>query len=188
MSFYLWCVFKGSHANGLTRGLGEGENSIKKHKTDYVGTSACNGCRDANWSKTGFARKGHDLNDHSAIAESISSDDCDSGATVKGKTTAERYLFPVSSEELKTGDSPIPWNSVSSVEDEVRCHVDAPVPDLELALGAETKSLNKGISFWVDQSKPSSSDTRPLIPKENEEVDQSASLSLSLSFRFSGEE
>ncbi|PKI38195.1 hypothetical protein CRG98_041448 [Punica granatum] len=190
MSFYLWGVFKGSRANVLDSGLGEGEGSRKKQKTDNHETSGCNSPRDASPSRDGFAHQVHDLNECSAVAENLSGD-YDNGVALKGTETAERFLFPVSfqdSKELMTGNISIPWKSASSMDNEVRCHGGLPVPDLELALGAETKSPGKGISFLVEQSKPSSSDRAAPEPKENEDDDPSASLSLSLSFPFPDEE
>lgn len=223
MSFYLWGVFKGSRANCLDRGVGEGESSIEKQKSDNIGTSKCNGSKDANFLTDGFCCQVHDLNDCSTVAGNLKQvhdlNDCSAveknlklvhdlnecstlaknlisenfgnGITAKGMESAERYLFPVysqDSKELKTGDSSVPWRCVSSLKNEFTCDAGLPVPDLELALGAETKSASKGISFWVDQSKLSSTDTHAPTPKEKEEDDPSASLSLSLSFPFLNEE
>ncbi|KAK4773516.1 hypothetical protein SAY87_028535 [Trapa incisa] len=126
----------------------------------------------------------HDLNECSALAKNPKGEIHVNGVTIKEKETAERFLFHVSSQdskELKTGDSSIPWKSESSLKNEFTC-AGMPVPDLELALGAETKSASKGISFWVDQSKPSS--INMLAPSGNEEDDPSASLSLTLAFPF----
>lgn len=69
------------------------------------------------------------------------------GVTVKVMKTAERHLFPVSSqglEELKTGNGPtIPWKSVLPVENDIKGRGDVHAPGLELALGVETKSPNQ---------------------------------------------
>lgn len=179
MLFYLWGVFKGSQKNGLDHGVGEIERSRKKEEADASGTSGCNSSRERNLLRDGFACQACDLNDDSTVAENPRSDDCGNGVTVKGMEGWK---------ELNPADSSIPGNSVSSSENEARCHADAPVPDLELALGAEMKSPSKGFSFWVDQNKFSSSDVRAPTPKDNEEDECSASLSLSLSFPFPKEE
>ncbi|KAK4791597.1 hypothetical protein SAY86_032010 [Trapa natans] len=128
----------------------------------------------------------HDLDECPALANNLKGETHGNGLTVKGKEAAERFLFHLGSQdskELKTGDSSIPWKPVSSLKNELTYYAGMPVPNLELALGAETKSASKGISFWVDQSKSSPTDMHA-PPTRNEEDDPSASLSLSLSFPF----
>lgn len=103
------------------------------------------------------------------------------------KATTERYFFPLEDFHLRENKSQA-W----MMEEENR------IPNLELALGAETKPTNQGILplplfvGMVDHKQNSleeknSSDTVKSKEEEDED-DVSASLSLSLSFPFSDKE
>jgi hypothetical protein len=79
----------------------------------------------------------------------------------------------------------MPWNS-SNDEDKVHDGI----PNLELALGAETKSPNKGILPFFGLVEKNDNQNKPPDKVLNKEEDDgvSASLSLSLSFPFPDKE
>ncbi|KAB2006550.1 hypothetical protein ES319_D11G353500v1 [Gossypium barbadense] len=97
--------------------------------------------------------------------------------------SSERFFFPVESRgpgEFRLGDNSKPWKELS-LKDEDQVHDTS--PNLELALGAETRPPNKGIlPFFVGAMEKN--DNRNTPTKKQEEDDVSASLSLSLSFPF----
>lgn len=106
----------------------------------------------------------------------------------------ERFFFPVRlhSEEIdinKAAQS-IPWRSDSLDDDGVH---DKTAPNLELALGAETKPLVQGVPAFLvgkEEKKKTAQEHRSQggASSKGEDDDESASLSLSLSFPFPGEE
>ncbi|XP_040936090.1 uncharacterized protein [Gossypium hirsutum] len=101
--------------------------------------------------------------------------------------SSERFFFPVESRgpgEFRLGDNSKPWKELS-LKDEDRVHDTS--PNLELALGAETRPPNKGIlPFFVGAMEKNDNRNTPQdkVTKKQEEDDVSASLSLSLSFPF----
>ncbi|TYI58496.1 hypothetical protein E1A91_D11G362900v1 [Gossypium mustelinum] len=101
--------------------------------------------------------------------------------------SSERFFFPVESRgpgEFRLGDNSKPWKELS-LKDEDQVHDTS--PNLELALGAETRPPNKGIlPFFVGAMEKNDNRNTPQdkVTKKQEEDDVSASLSLSLSFPF----
>ncbi|XP_023007452.1 uncharacterized protein LOC111499947 isoform X2 [Cucurbita maxima] len=103
---------------------------------------------------------------------------CDMNVIPENFETAEKHFFPVESHQIEDHHLDLP----SKPED--RYH-DA-VPNLELALGAETKLQKKSmIPFFmdlVDEKHNHCESSEKMI--DGEEEDDSASLTLSLSFPF----
>ncbi|GMI79585.1 hypothetical protein like AT5G16680 [Hibiscus trionum] len=104
----------------------------------------------------------------------------------------ERFFFPVDSYragEFQLGDNSKPWKELS-VKDEYRVHDVS--PNLELALGAETRPPNTGIlPFFVGAIDKNDNQNKPhdkVTKKQDEDVSAPLSLSLSLSFPFSEKE
>lgn len=106
---------------------------------------------------------------------------CDEKVIVEDLATHEKYLFPVDSHRVK--DFGFRENSVSG---EKHTQDDDGVPNLELALGAETKPATKGmLPFFVGAvGKKNNQDMPPDVVTREDDDGVSASLSLSLSFPF----
>ncbi|KAF2288055.1 hypothetical protein GH714_004134 [Hevea brasiliensis] len=132
-----------------------------------------------------------DLGSSSSIEERSCDKAADEKVILEDIGTTERYFFPVDSRRVKDfrlGDNSMPWKEYSS-NDEDEFHDE--VPNLELALGAEAKTPNKGIlPFFVGMVEKNNSQkkTPDNVTDKEEEDGVSASLSLSLSFPFPDEE
>lgn len=173
--------------NGAEEKSNEEGHPRKRQKTDASGIYG--GSKQSS-SPTGST----DLGIHKATSGSPSRADCQAKGfdrtdfhTYEGN--AERYFFPVAlhSEEIdinKVAQS-IPWRS-NCLEDE-GVHEKAS-PNLELALGAETKPLVQGVpGFLVGKEEKKTAKehcSREGPSSKGEDDDDSASLSLSLSFPF----
>ncbi|KAF5450617.1 hypothetical protein F2P56_030950 [Juglans regia] len=110
---------------------------------------------------------------------------CDEKVILEDLGTHEKYLFPVDSHRVKDfglGENSVPGEKHTWDDDEV--------PNLELALGAETKPATKGmLPFFVGAVGKKNNQNMPPDAATREEDDGvSASLSLSLSFPFPDKE
>lgn len=174
--------------NGAEEKSNEEGHPRKRQKTDVCGIYG--GSKQTS-SPTGST----DLGIHKATSGPSSRADCQ--AKGFGRTdfhtyagNSERYFFPVAlhSEEIdinKAAQS-IPWRSNCLVDDVVH---DKASPNLELALGAETKPLSQVVpGFLVGKEEKKTAQEHCLregpSSKGEDDDDDSASLSLSLSFPF----
>ncbi|KAJ7949919.1 putative RING/FYVE/PHD zinc finger protein [Quillaja saponaria] len=165
--------------------LADGEEASKKLKTGFSGISRCSSSRGVDSFSDSFASLGNDLGSCSSVEDKQLDEVCHEKIIHEDLGTKERYFFPVNSHNLN--DSQLGHSSMSlkglSPEYEEQGH--DVFPNLELALGAERKPVNKGmLPFFVgvvnekfDQDKHPDS-----ITNEREEGGVAASLSLSLSF------
>ncbi|KAL4319702.1 hypothetical protein GQ457_18G008460 [Hibiscus cannabinus] len=175
------------------------DTSEKMQCSEGKGVSV-DGGSDTKRLKTGFSRiyQYRSGRDQSLFSDSLASDRhdpssgnlaCEENVMTKDMKRGEKF-FPVDlhhARELQMGNNSEPWKELS-IKDENR--VQDASPNLELALGAETRppTPNKGIlPFFVGKADKSGYQDRPPdkeTGKEDEEDDVSASLSLSLSFPF----
>uniref|UniRef100_A0A5B7AJ90 PHD-type domain-containing protein n=1 Tax=Davidia involucrata TaxID=16924 RepID=A0A5B7AJ90_DAVIN len=161
----------------------------KKQKTGFSGVYEHNSSRDASSSRDGLASWTHDVGNSFPIKERCD-EACDKAVILENSGNAERYFFPVDPHSAKCfnlGDDSMSWK-VFSPKDEDWLHDVA--PNLELALGAETKLSKQGIlPFLVREvDKKNDEDQPPEKLATKGEEDISASLSLSLSFPFPDKE
>lgn len=184
--------------NGVNKVLVDGENFGKKQKTDQgetYGGSSYN-------SRTSFGvvePKQKDVGSCLSVEQKMCIEACEEKVIPEdlGTTTTERRFFPVDSRQANNS-SMQPWKNLSVGGGDEERLLDG-YPNLELALGAETKpQQSKGIlPFFVglvdsksDQEKPQD---KGVDGKgggdDDDDDDESASLSLSLSFpSFPGSE
>ncbi|XP_011012541.1 PREDICTED: uncharacterized protein LOC105116774 isoform X2 [Populus euphratica] len=168
--------------------LVDGESISKKLKTGFSGRYGGSGSRDENSLSGSFTSQTCDLGSSSSVEERSYDKASAEKVILEGLGTSERYFFPVDSHHVKDSRFPaisMPWNS-SNDEDPV---IDG-IPNLELALGAETKSPNKGILPFFGMAEKNRIQNKPPDKVMNKEEDDgvSASLSLSLSFPFPDKE
>ncbi|XP_050225698.1 uncharacterized protein LOC126675142 isoform X2 [Mercurialis annua] len=166
----------------------DGDSISKKPKTVFHEEYWDSSKRDRTSLSDGFTSQICDLGSSSSVERRGRS--CEEPADEKviheDLGSAERYFFPVESrrvKDIRMGGNSMPWKDYS-LNDENQFH--DLVPNLELALGAETKHQNKGIMPFlvgiVERNNPQ--DKIPENVTEKEEEDVSGSLSLSLSFPF----
>lgn len=165
----------------------DGESSSsKKLKTGFAGAYECSSSRDRDLYRDGFSSRIDDLGSSSAV-EKRCDELADKKVISKDLGSTERYFFPVDSpcvKEFRLGANSMTWNELSSKDEDQFLEV---VPNLELALGAETKQPNKGmLPFFVGPVEKNKDQEKP--PDKEVEEDASASLSLSLSFPFPDKE
>lgn len=170
---------------GVNNMLVQGENFGKRRRTaptDLFGCSSHN-CRDSPGG--GIASQRSDLGPCLSIEEKRCVEACDEKVIPEDPGTTEMRFFPM---DPRQGNSSVPWKSLS-VEGEDNGLHDG-FPNLELALGAETKPQNKRIMpFLVGLvDKKNNQDKPPDKAVDVKEDDVSASLSLSLSFPFPDKE
>ncbi|KAG2701227.1 hypothetical protein I3760_06G034700 [Carya illinoinensis] len=115
---------------------------------------------------------------------------CDEKVILEDFGSHERYFFPVDSHrasDFRSRENSMPWEKLPPDDDD-KLHDG--VPNLELALGAETKPASKGmLPFFVGEvGRKNNQDKAPDKAKEQDEDGVSASLSLSLSFPFQDKE
>ncbi|KAJ9185636.1 hypothetical protein P3X46_005242 [Hevea brasiliensis] len=163
----------------------DGEIISKKLKTGFCEQYGCTSSREGNSLSEGFASQICDLGSSSSIEEKSCEKAVDEKVILEDMGTTERYFFPVDSHRVKDfrlGGNSMPWKEYSSNdEDQFRDGV----PNLELALGAETKPQNKGIlPFFVGMVGKNNTQNKTPDNVKEEEDGISASLSLSLSFPF----
>lgn len=155
------------------------KNTSKRLKTGFSGTYGCSSSRDRDTFSDGFSSQIDDLAPCSSVDEKRCVEFCDEKVIPEDLGTRERYFFPVSShvKDFRLGTNGMPWKELSK---------DDGVPNLELALGAETKPQNKGmLPFFVGMvDKKNNQDKPPDKVTDKEEEDLSSALSLSLSFPF----
>ncbi|GAV86202.1 hypothetical protein CFOL_v3_29635 [Cephalotus follicularis] len=172
--------------NDLNSVFVDGESTSKKLKTEFSRMHGSSTSSDKNSFRAGCTTQTKDLGPISLIEEKICEKTCDEKVIPEDLGTTERYFFPVASynvNDFQVGGKSLPWKKNLS---ENRDQFQEGIPNLELALGAETKSPKKGIlPFTVGVLDRNSSQDRP--PDKKDE-DVSASLSLSLSFPFTDKE
>ncbi|KAF9661244.1 hypothetical protein SADUNF_Sadunf19G0048100 [Salix dunnii] len=154
--------------------LVDGEGISKKLKTGFSGS------RDENSLSGSFTSQTCDLGSSSSIEERSYDRASVEKVILEDLGTSERYFFPVDSHPVKDSRLPaisMPWNS-SNVED----------PNLELALGAETKPPNILPFFGMAEKNHNQKKPPDKVMNKEEDDDVSASLSLSLSFPFPDKE
>ncbi|KAK8476252.1 hypothetical protein V6N11_047369 [Hibiscus sabdariffa] len=179
--------------NEVTRVSTDRGNDNKKLKTGFSGIYPYSSARDQIPFSDSLASNRHNTGSDSLVEEKRCDTACEEKIFPEDMGSSKRFFFPVDSHcagELQLGDNSKPWK-LSSVKDEYRVHDVS--PNLELALGAETRPPNKGtLPFFVgaidkndNQNKPHDKVTRK---PEEDDVSASLSLSLSLSFPFPGRE
>ncbi|XP_041013046.1 uncharacterized protein LOC121256342 isoform X2 [Juglans microcarpa x Juglans regia] len=161
-----------------------GESGGKRMKTGFsvmLGHSDSRGRHSGNGN---FASQVIDPGPCSSIEKKFD-EVCDEKVILEDLGTHEKYLFPVDSHRVKDfglGENSVPREKHTWDDDEV--------PNLELALGAETKPATKGmLPFFVGAVGKKNNQNMPLDAVTREDDDGvSASLSLSLSFPFPDKE
>ncbi|KAA8533446.1 hypothetical protein F0562_031120 [Nyssa sinensis] len=167
-----------------------GGSESKKQKTGFSGLYECDNSRDASFSRDGFASRVHDVvGSSSPIKEERCGEACNMTVIPENSGNAERYFFPVDPQAAKRfslDENSMSWEAFSPKDEDQHHDVDV-APNLELALGAESKPSKQGIlPFLVRRvDKKNDQDQPPeKLATKGEEEDASASLSLSLSFPF----
>ncbi|XVE90390.1 hypothetical protein DITRI_Ditri20bG0073900 [Diplodiscus trichospermus] len=158
----------------------------KKLKTRFSGMYQYSSARDQGPFSDSSASGRHDLGSGSSVEEKRNDISCEEKVIPEDMGISERFFFSVDSHrarQLRLGDYSKPWKEVSAKDED---RVQDSFPNLELALGAEKRSPNKGIlPFFVETVDKNENQDRALnkvIGKEEDDI--SASLSLSLSFPF----
>ncbi|KAJ6291840.1 hypothetical protein OIU76_023851 [Salix suchowensis] len=160
--------------------LVDGESISKKLKKGFGGLYGGSGSRDEKSLSGSFTSPTCDLGSSSSIEERSYDKASVEKVILEDLGTSERYFFPVDSHPVKDSRLPatsIPWNS-SNDED----------PNLELALGAETKPPNILPFFGMAEKNHNQKKPPDKVMNKEEDDDVSASLSLSLSFPFPDKE
>ncbi|MFQ6635645.1 hypothetical protein Gotur_010677 [Gossypium turneri] len=159
-----------------------------KLKTGFSGIYQYTSARDqVPFRDDGLASDRHYPGSGSLVEEKRCDIACEEKIIPEDMGSSERFFFPVESRgpgEFRLGDNSKPWKELS-LKDEDQVHDTS--PNLELALGAETRSPNKGtLPFFVGAMEKNDNRSTPQdkLTKKQEEDDVSASLSLSLSFPF----
>ncbi|XP_048236196.1 uncharacterized protein LOC8272795 isoform X3 [Ricinus communis] len=169
----------------------DGGSISKKPKTVFHEQYSCISMRDGTSLTDGFASQIRDLGSSSSAEGKSCERPADEKVIHEDLGTAERYFFPVESrrvKDIRMGANSVPWKEYSSNDENQFRDV---VPNLELALGAETKPPNKGIvPFFVGMVEKNNTQnkTSDKVTDKEEEDGVSASLSLSLSFPFPDKE
>uniref|UniRef100_A0A2P2M0K8 Zinc finger PHD-type domain-containing protein n=1 Tax=Rhizophora mucronata TaxID=61149 RepID=A0A2P2M0K8_RHIMU len=162
----------------------------KKPKTDSSGQYGCSNMRVKFPLGDTFAPQLATLGSSSLVERSRGKASVDK-VNSEGIGTTEKSFFPVDSNCAKdfwVGNKSMAWKEPSSKDED--CSHDG-APNLELALGAETKSSSRGnLPFFVRMVEKNHDWNKPLdkVAEEVEEDGVSASLSLSLSFPFPDKE
>ncbi|KAK3447482.1 hypothetical protein EUGRSUZ_A02991 [Eucalyptus grandis] len=158
------------------------EHVDKKQKTDCREIYEASRPIDANL-VDGFASQKSAQDSTLAVVEKLHNKVCDEPINLENTGTAERFFFPVLSnhaKDLTSAESSMPWKTLPS---SVPARSHDGVPNLDLALGAKTKSSNKGLlPLWIGVADKSDSHPEAVAAQEEDPV--SGSLSLSLSFPF----
>lgn len=173
--------------NGVNNNmLIDGESIGKKLKTGLSDMYGCSSYSGRNTLGDSIPTQGKDL-PCSLVEEKRCVEACDEKVIPEDLGTTERFFFPVDSRHAK-GDNHASRRGLSTGNED-RLHDG--FPNLELALGAETKPQNRGIRpFFVGLvDKKNNQDKAPeKVMDDDKEDDVSASLSLSLSFPFPDKE
>lgn len=173
------------------------ESHGEKSKAGFSGIYDTSSSRNQSSSSGGFASRINDLGTCSTFGEKRCDAACEEKVILEDLGTSERFFFHEEfhgGEEFRLGKNTI---FGKSSRDGDRVH--ERVPNLELALGADVKQLNKGIlPFFagmmdnnnigkpMDKILATDKHTVEVIDKPEEDV--SATLSLSLSFPFPDKE
>lgn len=168
--------------NSVNNVLIDGERVGKKLKTGSSDMYGCGTYSGRNSLCDSTPTEGNDLGPCSLVEEKRCVEACDEKVIPEDLGATERFLFPVDSRHAK-GDNYASRSSLSTGNED-RLHDG--FPNLELALGAETKPQSRGIlPFFVGLvDKKNNQDKAPEKVMDDKEDDVSASLSLSLSFPF----
>ncbi|KAJ7982627.1 putative RING/FYVE/PHD zinc finger protein [Quillaja saponaria] len=172
--------------NEVHDSLSDGESASKKLKAGFSGMSGCGSSKGIDSFNNSFKSLGNDVGSCSSVVDDKRCDEaCDEKIIREDLGTTEKYFFPVDS--LNLNDSQLGQNNMPSekISSEYEDQVHDGFPNLELALGAETKPLNKGmLPFFVGVVNKKIEQDKPpdRITNEREDDDIAASLSLSLSF------
>ena len=171
--------------SGVNNMLVGGENFGKRRRSspsDMYGFSSHN-CRDSFGGDV--ASKWNDLGPCLSVEEKRCVEACDEKVIPEDLGTTERRFFPV---DPRQGNSSVPWKNRALGGDDDWLHDG--FPNLELALGAETKPQNKSIMPFLAglADKKNNQDKPPDRVVDVKEDDVSSSLSLSLSFPFPDKE
>ncbi|KAK8520054.1 hypothetical protein V6N13_031476 [Hibiscus sabdariffa] len=153
--------------------IGEGSDN-KMLKTGFTGINQLNSVRDQGTSSYSLASERHDLCSASSVEEKKCDIACENKVIPKDNGSGEGFFFPVVSHrasEHQLGDNSKPWKQLS-VKDEDQVHNAS--PNLELALGAETRPQEEGFSPLVVRTVDKSGNHDKVAGKEE---DASASLS-----------
>lgn len=173
--------------NGVNNNmLIDGESIGKKLKTGSSDMYGCSSYSGRNSLGDSIPTQGNDL-PCLLVEEKRCVEACDEKVIPEDLGTTERFFFPVDSRHVK-GDNYASRRSLSTGNED-RLHDG--FPNLELALGAETKPQSRGIlPFFVGLvDKKNNQDKAPeKVMDDDKEDDISASLSLSLSFPFPDKE
>ncbi|GMI65649.1 hypothetical protein HRI_000234200 [Hibiscus trionum] len=157
-------------------------NDNKKLKTGFSGIYQYSSARDQVVFSDSLASNRHNPGSGSLVEEKRCDIPCEKKIFPEDLGSSKRFFFPVDSHHA--GENSKPWKELS-VKDEYRVHDVS--PNLELALGAETKPPNKGtLPFFVGAIDKSDNQNKlqNKVTQKPEDDDVSASLSLSLSFPF----
>ncbi|KAG7980620.1 hypothetical protein I3843_05G191200 [Carya illinoinensis] len=161
-----------------------GESGGKRLRTGCSVMLGHNDSRGRHYGNCNFASQVIDPGPCSSIEKKFD-EVCDEKVILEDLGTHEKYLFPVDSHRVK--DFGFRENSDSG---EKYTRDDDGVPNLELALGAETKPATKGmLPFFVGSvGKKNNQNILPDAVTREDDDGVSASLSLSLSFPFPDKE
>ncbi|KAK9994121.1 hypothetical protein SO802_023824 [Lithocarpus litseifolius] len=169
----------------------DGESTGKRLRTGFSITCGhSGGSRGRNSRNDNFASQVVDPSSCSSVEEKTCDEACDEKVIPEDTGNSERYFFPLGSHRAKDfgiGDNTMLWKKHPLDEDNKIHDV---VPNLELALGAETKPANKGMLPFLGGTvgKKNNQEKAPDKVIEVEDDGDSASLSLSLSFPFPDKE
>ncbi|OMP03376.1 Zinc finger, PHD-type, partial [Corchorus capsularis] len=164
----------------------EGSDS-KKLKTGFSGIYQYSSPIDRGPFSDSLASDRHNMGSCSSIEEKRCDIGCEEKVIPEDLGSSERFFFPVGSHhsrEFRLGDNSRPWKELLVKEED---KVEDVSPNLELALGAETRPPNppnKGILPFLAGTVDNQDRPLDKASGKEEEDDVSASLSLSLSFPF----
>lgn len=187
------------HWSGANVKLEDGENLSKKLKTDDSGAFGCSSSGGIDSYRNSFSSHTNDLGTGSSIKDKGRDEICDEKIIPEDLGgTMERTFFPIDAHNVN--DSHLGPNSKPHLGPKSSSlkgpHVydnqfHDEIPNLELALGGETKPPPKGmLPFFVDEIEKKHCGEKPpdCLADEQEDDGVAASLSLSLSFPSSNKE
>lgn len=165
----------------------EDRESSKKLQTSLGGGFGCNDSAGARVSFNGsFASLVNDLGSSSLVGKGCK-EACDEKIIHEDFGTMERTFFPVDTRNKLNSGMVVNRESLNGPGEYVD-RFEVGIPNLELALGGETKPSHKGmLPFFVGAvDKKNNPEKTPHIERDDENV--AASLSLSLSFPSSSKD
>lgn len=170
-----------SNSNEVNSVLVDGGSANKKPKMDF---SDLYGYTDRSSSSRDGSRI-QDATSSSLIKEKRYDESCDEPVVGQAVGDAERFFFPINPFPVKhfgLSDSSMPWKGVLPDNDE---SLQESFPNLELALGAETKPSKKSMPPFLAakvEKKVNQDQSLGRAATKAEEDDAFGALSLSLSF------